>query len=71
MSDHYVKTLDTWKNNFNNNSEKLSQIELNEDFQRLWNFYFSYCIGGFSERAIGVSHLVFGKPLYRNNNSIF
>lgn len=70
MSDHYVKTLDTWKTNFNKSNDKLLQIDLGEDFQRLWNFYFSYCIGGFSERAIGVSHLVFGKPFYRKNNPI-
>lgn len=65
MSEHYVKTLQVWKQNFNEKSQELSAIGLEESFQRLWNFYFSYCIGGFSERAIGVSHLVFGKPLYR------
>lgn len=65
MSEHYVKTLQVWKQNFNEKSQELSAIGLEESFQRLWNFYFSYCMGGFSERAIGVSHLVFGKPLYR------
>lgn len=65
MTDHYVKTLKFWKTNFNEKGQEISNIGLDEKFQRLWNFYFSYCIGGFSERAIGVSHLVFGKPLFR------
>lgn len=66
FSEHYAKTLTDWKIRFNENSDKLSGIGLDESFQRLWNFYFSYCIGGFKERAIGVSHLVFGKPFFRD-----
>ena len=65
FAEDYAKTLKVWKKCFNQNSNELEKIGLDEEFQRLWNFYFSYCIGGFKERIIGVSHLVFGKPLYR------
>ena len=65
FAEHYAKTLKVWKERFNQSSSRLKKIGLGEEFQRLWNFYFSYCIGGFKERVIGVSHLVFGKPLYR------
>ena len=37
-----------------------------EDFLRMWFFYLSYCEGGFAERAIGVSHMVFAKPHFRD-----
>lgn len=63
---HYVKTLTHWKKKFQESHHKLAQIGLNEEFERLWNFYFSYCIGGFRERAIGVSHLQLAKPMYKN-----
>ncbi|EPZ49376.1 cyclopropane-fatty-acyl-phospholipid synthase [Bacteriovorax sp. BAL6_X] len=62
----YVRTLKEWQNRFNHETHKIPKLGEDEQFKRLWNFYFSYCIGGFSERAIGVSHLVFGKPLYRS-----
>ncbi len=62
----YVRTLEEWQNRFNHETHKIPKLGEDEQFKRLWNFYFSYCIGGFSERAIGVSHLVFGKPLYRS-----
>lgn len=66
FADHYAKTLKDWKNNFHANSDKLASIGLDDSFARMWNFYFSYCIGGFSERAIGVSHITFAKPQYKN-----
>ena len=63
---HYAKTLSDWKNRLSNKRGELKEIGLDEAFERMWNFYFCYCIGGFRERAIGVSHLVYSKPMYRN-----
>ncbi|GAB4419891.1 MAG: cyclopropane-fatty-acyl-phospholipid synthase family protein [Bacteriovoracaceae bacterium] len=62
----YARTLNDWKVRFNNRRDELSRIGLDEQFERMWNFYFSYCIGGFRERAIGVSHLQLAKPKYKN-----
>ncbi|AYF43907.1 MULTISPECIES: SAM-dependent methyltransferase [Halobacteriovorax] len=66
FTSHYARTLEEWKKRFNTNTHEIPKLGEDEEFIRLWNFYFSYCIGGFHERAIGVSHLTFGKPLYRN-----
>lgn len=66
FTSHYARTLEEWRDRFNTDTNKIPNLGEDEEFIRLWNFYFSYCIGGFYERAIGVSHLTFGKPLYRN-----
>jgi cyclopropane-fatty-acyl-phospholipid synthase len=63
---HYAKTLTDWQTNFLQNKHQLSSTKLDEAFHRMWNFYFAYCIGGFRERVIGVSHLVIAKPRYKN-----
>jgi cyclopropane-fatty-acyl-phospholipid synthase len=46
----------------------LAELGYDEAFERLWHFYFAYCEAGFSERAIGVSQLVFAKPGNKRDN---
>ena len=36
-----------------------------ERFVRMWEFYLSYCEGGFTEHAIGDVHMLLTKPGYR------
>jgi cyclopropane-fatty-acyl-phospholipid synthase len=60
---HYARTLKAWQESFNAQSEKVTELGYSEDFKRMWQFYLSYCEGGFEERSIGVNHLVFAKPL--------
>lgn len=59
---HYARTLHHWCERFMANREKLGSLGYDEAFRRLWHFYFAYCEAGFSERAIGVSQIVFAKP---------
>lgn len=59
---HYARTLHDWCERFMANREKLEGQGYDEAFRRLWHFYFAYCEAGFSERAIGVSQIVFAKP---------
>lgn len=59
---HYARTLHDWCERFMANREKLENLGYDEAFRRLWHFYFAYCEAGFSERAIGVSQIVFAKP---------
>lgn len=59
---HYARTLKAWQNTFNEKSKAISELGYSEDFKRMWQFYLSYCEGGFEERSIGVNHLVFAKP---------
>ena len=59
---HYARTLRDWCERFMANRDALTEAGYDAAFQRLWQFYFAYCEAGFSERAIGVSQIVFAKP---------
>lgn len=59
---HYARTLRDWCDRFMANRDTLTKQGYDDAFQRLWHFYFAYCEAGFSERAIGVAHLVMAKP---------
>lgn len=59
---HYARTLQDWRERFLNARNKVKALGYDEAFIRLWTFYFCYCEAGFSERAIGVSQIVFAKP---------
>ena len=59
---HYARTLKAWQDEFNHKSEQVTELGYSEDFKRMWQFYLSYCEGGFEERSIGVNHLLFAKP---------
>lgn len=59
---HYARTLRDWCERFMAKKDSLEQMGYDQAFRRLWHFYFAYCEAGFSERAIGVSQLVFAKP---------
>ncbi|UZE97772.1 SAM-dependent methyltransferase [Alkalimarinus alittae] len=65
FAEHYATTLRTWSKTLADNLDKVRSQGYSEDFIRMWFFYLSYCEGGFMERTIGVSHLVFAKPDFR------
>lgn len=69
FGEHYARTLRDWRTRFNRKSETLLNLGYDESFQRLWNYYFAYCEGGFLERNIGVSQLLLTKP--DNQNASF
>ncbi len=60
---HYVLTLRRWRERFHESLDRIRALGCSEEFIRLWDFYFCYCEGGFSERHIGDVHLVLDKPL--------
>ncbi|MCK0164110.1 cyclopropane-fatty-acyl-phospholipid synthase family protein [Marinobacter sp. S6332] len=65
---HYARTLRHWCDRFMANRETLESMGYDQAFRKLWHFYFAYCEAGFSERAIGVSQLVFAKPGNKRRN---
>lgn len=65
FAEHYATTLRTWNQTLAKNLDKVRAQGYSEDFIRMWFFYLCYCEGGFMERTIGVSHLVFAKPSFR------
>jgi cyclopropane-fatty-acyl-phospholipid synthase len=59
---HYATTLSDWRKNFFNNLDKIKSLGYSDQFVAMWEFYLCYCEGGFLERTLGTSHLVFVKP---------
>ena len=59
---HYASTLRDWRKNFFSNIEKIKDLGYSDQFIAMWEFYLCYCEGGFLERTLGTSHMVFIKP---------
>jgi cyclopropane-fatty-acyl-phospholipid synthase len=59
---HYARTLNEWAKRLRENHASMISRGYSEELYRMWQFYFSYCEGGFLERSIGVSQLLFAKP---------
>ena len=53
-SHDYARTLATWRKNFLSAWEKISPLGFDEFFKRMWEFYLSYCEGGFKSRNINL-----------------
>jgi cyclopropane-fatty-acyl-phospholipid synthase len=59
---HYVPTLATWRRNLRERWDDALAQGLDEEFLRLFEFYFCYCEGGFAERHIGGVQVLLAKP---------
>ena len=64
----YAQTLKCWANNFSRSSQALKKQGYGEDFQRLWQYYFSYCEGGFLEGRIDLVHIQADKTAARRQS---
>ncbi len=53
-SDDYARTLSTWRKNFLGVWDKISPLGFDDYFKRMWEFYLSYCEGGFKSRNINL-----------------
>ncbi len=58
---HYVPTLRQWRDALRARRDEALAMGFDEDFLRLFDFYFCYCEGGFAERHISVAHLVYAR----------
>ena len=61
MADSYHQTLEMWRQNFNYKWEKIKHLGYSNEFKRMWNFYLSYCSGGFKAKTIDVFQIDFTK----------
>jgi cyclopropane-fatty-acyl-phospholipid synthase len=61
MADSYHQTLELWRKNFNEKWQKIKNLGYSDDFKRMWNFYLSYCSGGFKAKTIDVYQIDFTK----------
>jgi cyclopropane-fatty-acyl-phospholipid synthase len=62
ITPHYATTLRCWRERFFENIEAVRKLGFEESFIRMWDYYLSYCEGGFLERYIGNAQMVFAKP---------
>ncbi|WP_428619581.1 class I SAM-dependent methyltransferase [Shewanella sp.] len=62
---HYARTLNDWRQAFEQAWPELNALGYDDNFKRLWLFYFCYCEGAFKERVIATHHLVARKPRYK------
>jgi len=65
FGDSYARTLEAWRHRFMARLSEARAQGFDERFIRMWEFYLAYCEGGFRERSIGVAHLLFAKPGWR------
>ncbi|MGQ9921214.1 MAG: class I SAM-dependent methyltransferase [Desulfobacca sp.] len=70
ITPHYVLTLRQWRQRFFANLERVRALGYSEHFIRLWDFYLSYCEGGFAEAYVHDIQLLLAKPRYRQPLSL-
>ena len=58
---HYATTLAHWRANLRRNADRAGAQGHGDAFLRMWEFYFSYCEGGFAEGALGDAQIVLVK----------
>jgi cyclopropane-fatty-acyl-phospholipid synthase len=63
---HYATTLNRWRHNFFNHVDEVRKLGYPDSFIRMWEFYLTYCEGGFIERVLGDVHMLLMKPLNRS-----
>jgi len=69
ITEHYCKTLGEWRAAFWRSEPRLRAMGLNDPTMLMWDFYFAYCEGGFSERVIGVCQYLLTKPQYKKSKA--
>jgi cyclopropane-fatty-acyl-phospholipid synthase len=62
---HYARTLREWRTRFLSRLSDVQRLGFDARFQRLWEYYLSYCEAGFEERALGDVQILFAKPRHR------
>ena len=65
ITHHYVTTLQNWRQKFLSGLDEVKELGFDQNFIRMWEFYLSYCEGGFSERYLGNIQMVLVKPSWR------
>ena len=56
-AEHYAKTLNNWRDNFNSSLSEIKNKGFDDRFIRLWNYYLAYCESGFKTKRIGLNQI--------------
>ena len=67
IGEDYAKTLEIWRERFMAQLDRVRDLGFDDYFIRMWNYYLCYCQGGFEERIIGTSQILFAKPEWRRS----
>ena len=59
---HYAETLRRWRAALAERIDDARSLGLDDEFLRLWDFYFCYCEAGFEERQVSVVQMVLERP---------
>lgn len=59
---HYARTLQEWRTAFRSRLDEVRALGYDERFIRMWDYYLSYCEGGFAEQYTGLLQLVYARP---------
>lgn len=62
LTPHYAETLRRWRAGFLDRWDRIESQGFDEQFKRIWEFYFCYCEGGFDEAVLGSIQFLFAKP---------
>ncbi len=60
---HYAETLRRWRETFLGNVDRVRALGFDDEFVRMWEFYFAYCEAAFLARYIGDLQLVLTRPM--------
>jgi cyclopropane-fatty-acyl-phospholipid synthase len=58
---HYAHTLEMWRERFFRRLADVRKLGFDDRFQRMWDFYMSWCRGAFLEKYVNVVHLLMEK----------
>ena len=53
----YAKTLNIWNQKFNKNWKDIQKLGFDNKFKLMWNYYLSYCEGGFLSKNIDLKQI--------------
>jgi cyclopropane-fatty-acyl-phospholipid synthase len=62
---HYARTLRCWRERLLDRQVQVRALGYPDTFLRMWEYYLSYCEGGFEERQLGTVQMLLTKPRSR------
>lgn len=69
IGEHYALTLTHWRQRFCAAVDEVKALGFDDTFIRMWEYYLSYCEGGFAERVIGTGQFLLAKPQWRQSHA--
>jgi cyclopropane-fatty-acyl-phospholipid synthase len=59
---HYAETLRLWRESFHARIDEVRALGYDERFERIWDYYLSFCEAGFRERILRDVQVVLARP---------